>query len=311
VTAALERRGHVVVEFDTRRFPVDARMALPHAAEAGGHLLLPTGAVDLGALRSVWVRHVSVAAELGDAVAPDWHPMVQAQSRRAFWDLLDALPCRMVDRPAALAAGTDAVGQLRRAVVAGLAVPRTLVTNDPAAARRFLDLVEGPVVRKLINSSAEPLPGHDDRYPQARRLSAADQASLDRLALCPMVLQEEVPRARELRVTVIGPQVFAVASPAPGPADALDWGSDPSRIQAMQPVSLDPEARDSVLRMLDRLGLQFATVDLLERPDGELVFLEFNTISYFGFVEEITGLPLAQAMADLLDGTVPLRQPAG
>jgi hypothetical protein len=28
-------------------------MALPHAAEAGGHLLLPTGAVDLGAHRSV------------------------------------------------------------------------------------------------------------------------------------------------------------------------------------------------------------------------------------------------------------------
>lgn len=299
------------MEFDSRRFPVDARLALPHTAEAGGYLLLPTGAVDLGALGAVWVRHVSVAAELGDAVAPDWQPMVRAQSQRAFWDLLDALPCRMIDRPAALVAGTDAVGQLRRAAVAGFTVPRTLMTNDPVAARRFLDLVEGPVVRKLINSSAEPLPGSADRYPQARRLSAADRASLDRLALCPMVLQEEIPRARELRVTVIGPQVFAVASPAPGPHDALDWGSDPARIRAMQPVTLSPEVRARVLRLLDRLGLQFATVDLLERPDGEMVFLEFNTISYFGFVEEVTGLPLAAAMADLLDGTVPLRQLAG
>lgn len=310
MTAALERRGHVVVAFDTRRFPLETRLALPHAAEAGGYLLMPSGAVDLAALGAVWVRHVSVAADLGDGVDPAWQRMVRVQSARAFWDLLDALPCRMVDRPGALAAGTDAVGQLRRAAAAGLSVPRTLVTNDPAAARRFLELIDGPVVRKLIQSSAVPLPGSTDRFAAARRLSEADRGALDRLALCPMVLQEEIPRARELRVTVIGPQVFAVASPAPGPHAPLDWGADPDRIGAMQPVSLSAAVRASALRLLDQLGLQFATLDLLERPSGEVVFLEFNTVSFFGFVEEITGLPLAAAMADLLDGSVPLREPA-
>ena len=60
------------------------------------------------------------------------------------------------------------------------------------------------------------------------------------------------------------------------------------------------EAR--LLRLLDRLGLNFATVDLIVTPEDRHVFLEVNAISYFGFIERSTGLPISDALADLLVG---------
>jgi glutathione synthase/RimK-type ligase-like ATP-grasp enzyme len=50
------------------------------------------------------------------------------------------------------------------------------------------------------------------------------------------------------------------------------------------------------------LGLKFATVDIKESRDGTLYFLELNPQGQFLYVEILTGLPIAVAMAKYLTG---------
>ena len=45
---------------------------------------------------------------------------------------------------------------------------------------------------------------------------------------------------------------------------------------------------------------QYGAIDMIVTPQGEHVFLELNPNGQFGWIQERTGLPLYEAMADLL-----------
>jgi glutathione synthase/RimK-type ligase-like ATP-grasp enzyme len=51
---------------------------------------------------------------------------------------------------------------------------------------------------------------------------------------------------------------------------------------------------------MTRLGLKFAAVDIKESSDGTFYFLELNPQGQFLYVEILTGLPIAAAMAKYL-----------
>jgi glutathione synthase/RimK-type ligase-like ATP-grasp enzyme len=47
-------------------------------------------------------------------------------------------------------------------------------------------------------------------------------------------------------------------------------------------------------------SLQYGAFDLVERPDGSIVFLEINAAGQFMWLEEKLGLPISAAIADCL-----------
>ncbi len=87
----------------------------------------------------------------------------------------------------------------------------------------------------------------------------------------------------------------------------MDWRQDPELVGAFVADRLPPAVESAVHRLLDRLTLNFATLDVILTPDGRHVLLEVNTVSFFGFVERATGLPIADALAGLLAGERPAR----
>lgn len=62
-----------------------------------------------------------------------------------------------------------------------------------------------------------------------------------------------------------------------------------------------------LVALLDRFGLDFATLDVVLTRDGRWVLLEVNTTSFFDHVEVCAGLPISGAVADLLLGLAPSR----
>ena len=77
-----------------------------------------------------------------------------------------------------------------------------------------------------------------------------------------------------------------------------DWPGRGIRVQM-------PELEAVLKQLVGRLGLNFGAVDLIETPDGELVFLEVNPNGQWLWIERITGAPMCQAMARLLTGHSP------
>jgi hypothetical protein len=45
------------------------------------------------------------------------------------------------------------------------------------------------------------------------------------------------------------------------------------------------------------MGLKFGAFDLVERPDGQIVFLECNPNGQYGWLEEDLGLPISESIA--------------
>ena len=114
--------------------------------------------------------------------------------------------------------------QLRLAQQVGLTVPRTTITNNPAAVNKIFDEVEDG---RVIFKSLTPLflPPNKLLYTNeiTREFPSVSQASISQ---CPAIYQELVERRSDLRITVVGHAVFVarIASQIlDEKKDRLDW----------------------------------------------------------------------------------------
>ena len=137
-----------------------------------------------------------------------------------------------------------------------------------------------------------------------------DLEDLSGLSLCPVTFQELLPKSLELRVTVVGRQVMSAALDSQSSARAAhDWRRDGLRmIQDWRPYQLPPEVEEKILRLMDYFSLNYGAIDIILTPDGRHVFLELNPSGEFFWLERTPGLPISEALADLLLGHSPRRK---
>ena len=54
------------------------------------------------------------------------------------------------------------------------------------------------------------------------------------------------------------------------------------------------------MKILSDYGLAYAAIDMIRRPDGTYVFLEINANAQFLWIQDLTGMPIRQALAEML-----------
>lgn len=253
-------------------------------------------AIEQAELRSVYL---DLGAELvtADGVAA----FADSEWRRALDGWWRSLDVPVVNPPAASSEAANKLGGLGQAVRDGFEVPDTLVTNDGAEARAFAAEHDGRVIIKPLFGCSVPLP--DGRVRLATTLvgeeALADDASI---AAAPCLLQAYVPKAFEVRATVIGERVFAAALDSQSvPAARIDVRAGLGQV----PITAHELPAEVAQRCIDHvasLGLICAGIDLVARPDRTYVYLEANPRFGWWFVERRTGQPITAAVADLLCG---------
>ena len=135
-------------------------------------------------------------------------------------------------------------------------------------------------------------------------------ADLSGLSLCPVTFQEMLPKSLEIRVTVVGHRVMSAAVDSQVSARAThDWRRDGLRmVQKWEPYQLPLEVEEKILRLMDCFTLNYGAIDVILTPDGRHVFLELNPSGEFFWLERTPGLPISEAMADVLLGHSPRRR---
>src|SRR6202008_3745540 len=138
VAQSLERMGVRPIRFNTDLFPSLVKLSARAGDERTAHLFTETGdQISAEEVCAVWARKLwppRLAADLGER----YHSMCVSESAAALDGFLDALHhARWVNDLDAQRNAENKQRQLRLAARAGLRVPRTLVTNDPVAARQF------------------------------------------------------------------------------------------------------------------------------------------------------------------------------
>lgn len=298
--AALEARAAGVVVFDPSRFPAQVSASVVFDADGPRVTLsFDDRRLELEQIGAVWWQRPR-EPEAPFGVPPEQRDWVARQSKALLDGLWDGLHVTWVPgRRRQIEAADAKVRQLEVARRVGLRVPRTLVTNDPARALRFYDECEGRLVSKVLRDGRVQREG-EKHLAFTHVVRRRDLQRLDSVALAPVIFQEIVPKRLELRVTVVGDRVFTAAldsQASPFASEDLRRADD---LVACSAHALAPEIEARCVRLVQALELVFGALDLVLTPEGEPVFLEVNSNGRWAWVEARAGLPIAEALAELI-----------
>lgn len=279
---------------DTARYP----LALPVRHRFGGGagpsatLAVDGREVDLAAIGAVWWRRPG-AFTLDPELDADVRTFAYSECTEAISGLWASLDARWINPVAADEAAHHKPYNLAVAARTGLKVPRTLMTNDPAAARDFVEEVGlGQVVHKTFLATKE-------HWRETRLLREEELALLDHLRHAPAIFQERIAAVADVRVTVVGDEIFATEiTTAPGTYE-LDYRMALGAAQ-VRATSVSEETERLLRVFMRELGLVYGAIDLLRCRDGAEVFLEINPAGEWLFAERRTGQAISAAMAALL-----------
>lgn len=298
VIGELGRRGVPVIRLDPGDFlsgGIELSASFGPDGGPSGTLATPSRRVELAAIRSVYYRRPSPHEPPPGMDEQDARFAV-GQARQGLGGVLGALACRFVNHPWRIMYHDHKPVQLQAAAVAGFRVPPTLITNSLETARRFA-AEHGSVVCKPLK--AITFTGENG---QATGLWAelTDPDELDEgVALTAHQFQAAtVGKVADVRVTVIGTKCFAVRIDSP----YLDFRRDYGQV-SYSVFDLPSQIASACRAYLAGFGLLYGAFDFGLCPDGSLDFYECNSAGQWHWLEEETGLPMTNALADLLEGT--------
>jgi hypothetical protein len=310
----LTARGHRALRFDTDDFPTRHRASFAHA-EGDESLVLHAGdrPLRLGPDDAVWYRRARWAGNLPGSLDRQLRHGCAAESEAFLRGVLAAAPCFVLDPPELVRHNGHKPAQLSLARRLGIATPRTLITNDPAEAHAFVAACPRGAVAKML--SAFPIYGADGEEQVVFTTALDDQhlARLEGLRYAPMVFQERLQKALELRVTVIGDRMFAAAVDSQATRGAeVDWRErGVTLLGAWTPYTLPAELERQLARYMQCIGMQYSAIDIIVEPDGRHVFLEANPAGEcYWLAVNAPRLPLVEALTDVLLDVPGARRPA-
>lgn len=297
VVDALLAREADVVRIDTADFPGAVSLAAtPERIDSPGWLCVRGRRVDLERVCSVYRRHPAHFTFPAGMSAPE-RRFATLESVYGLGGVLSAQPWRWIDHPGAVADASYKPRQLRVAAQCGLSVPQSLVTNVGARAREFAAEVGGALVYKSLSTGV--VAEQDEvRIIYTSRLTAGD---LDdgAIGLCCHLFQEWIPKAFDVRLTVVGERYFAVAVHADSAEAGVDWRARYDELR-YEVVETPEEVRHGVRAYLREFALTFGAFDFSVTPDDRWWFLECNPAGQWGWIAEETGVPIAEAIAEEL-----------
>jgi hypothetical protein len=207
--------------------------------------------------------------------------------------MLYASRCRVVNSIEAEERASHKILQLQIAKTCGFQIPQTLVTNDPVEVLAFNDRVGGQVIYK---------PQTDVKYhfAETRLLDENALQKLDSVSLAPVIFQEFIPAAFDIRLTVAGRKIFATKIHSQEGKPKLDW-----RVDLLVPMESIPVPNSIVApthQLMAQLGLDYGALDLRVTPQGEIYFFEVNPSGQFLFCELNGRLEITEALCEVLIG---------
>lgn len=220
--------------------------------------------------------------------------------------------------------------QLDLAKQVGFRIPETIVTNDENAVKDFYFKHNRSVIFKPLsgvsysspNNSKEIYNAYKDEFliePEienrekenatvpvifAQLLDDEKIKSISNVRYCPTVFQEYINKDIELRITVVGTEIFACAINSQKfeetKVDFRKFIKFKNCDLEHTVFKLPSNIESKLLKMMKQLGLIFGCFDIILTKDGEFVFLEVNPNGQWMWIENRTGLKISDALISAL-----------
>ncbi|MGH3625381.1 MAG: ATP-grasp ribosomal peptide maturase [Sciscionella sp.] len=304
VIDALQERAVPVFRCDLGWFPASLHLDAGLGGSGwAGTLRAGNRETTLEGLRSVLYRRPTAFTFPSGLSGPELrHARMEAKIGLA--GVLGSLPGVLWVNHPARQADMHKPAQLAAAKAVGLSVPRTLVTNQPDAVRRFAREVGGLIVVKPLGYASIEEEGRS-RALYTHVLTDTDLDDLRGVEATAHLFQEYIAdKAYELRLTVVGAgqdsHMFGAAIHAGSTESAVDFRSDYASL-TYRVVDVPDEVAAGVRAFMAYFSISFGCFDFcVDAATGRHWLLECNSAGQFQFVEQATDLPITAALADLL-----------
>ncbi len=286
------------VRLNTEDFPFGRSITVSHGPVTNGALTID--GVPLSAPSAVWYRRLRSAAK-PDTMDDGVYDFCLRENRATILGGLLGLNSRWMSHPASIWQAENKPYQLTVAQQVGLRVPKTVITNDTEAIRSAAASFGRMIVKPA--RTGHLVQGGVDRAIFTTELTRSDLKDLQGAELSPAIYQELVPKRFDIRATLVGRQIFAARIDSQSDVAAeIDWRhtSNPDLPHAR--VTLPTALQQRLHKLMDRLGLEFAAIDLVETPEGEFVFLEVNPNGQWLWLDDKLELGISTAVAAWLAG---------
>jgi glutathione synthase/RimK-type ligase-like ATP-grasp enzyme len=297
VVLELQRRGLKYFRLNTEDV-AGARFSTNPSNSDNWRFTFPNDAFDTADVKAAYYRRPGrpePMAGLQDAAqiysVGEW----QASLQSLYW----ALDGRWLNAPHLIALAENKVRQLMAAQTLGLKVPDSWLTNDPETFRSVLR--RGGTVGKTLRNA---LVQDESKGKVIFTTRLKDGRELDPLSIqaSPMLLQPEIAKRFDIRVTVVGEQVFAASIDSQAQEETqVDWRRTSRLDLPHRRHELPPDLARQCVQLTGALGLRFGAVDFVLDQEGAYWFLEINPNGQWGWIETRTGWPIAAAIVSELE----------
>lgn len=177
----------------------------------------------------------------------------------------------------------------------GLKVPQTLISADSVEISKWLKNHQKSVIKAISYGLMERKNSAEMAFTQ--RVPNNFDVKEDIVPGVPVLLQEEVEKEADVRITLIGNKVFSAILTQEG--NEIDWRAR-TNMSKWNSVQLPSYIEECCIKLCKRLNLEFAAIDLVKSISGDFFFLELNPNGQWVWIEEETGLPISAAIVDHL-----------
>lgn len=188
--------------------------------------------------------------------------------------------------------------QLALANEVGFKTVDTIFTNWPHEALNFY--INDKTIFKSIRSPRIPIKDNKHSTIFTTLLKKQDLEMINGIKSCPGIFQRFIEKTKDIRVSVFSNNVFAVEiSSQEQVYSKVDFRRGAKNLK--HDIHMLPkDIVEKCLLITKKLGLNFGAIDLVLNKDNEYIFLEINPNGQWGWLEEITKLPMRRNLINIL-----------
>lgn len=248
--------------------------------------------MSISSLKSVYFRAPVFLRTTGKARPVD------EQLKRSQWSAfirnLIVFDCaNWVNHPVATYEAENKLNQLKIAKQCGFLVPETYVANSLPL---NIDADKTYIVKSL--DTALFYTNQEEMFTYSTMVTGAELLNSE-IKIAPIIIQEYLSPKIDLRVTVIGDNIFAVTITKQGQSIVGDWRKSNKDNLDYTFIDLPKGIEENIFNLMNKLNLSFAGIDLA-LVKNNYYFIEVNPTGEWGWLMSSAKLPIDKAIVDTL-----------
>ncbi len=254
---------------------------------------IPSGeSIQSADIAAVWMRKPAEFNFISDDLAKQELAFAKTETEHALLGFIYSLDCYWMSHPLKMRAAMWKAEQLITAQKLGFIIPDSIITNSADKVHSFNSVLNTPMIFKTLSSpdlAADTVSQSDvihDSMPTT--IITNDMLKqLDAVNLVPSHFQGYVEKQYELRVTVIGKEIFAAKINSQDDIRTQVDSRDLSASIDYQSIELPLKIKQQCFDFVASYQLNFSALDFIVTPQNEYVFLENNPNGQFLYIEQL------------------------